>query len=617
MSELKRLAGTCEFTSEQLSDSLRVRFICGLRSEQTKRKLLSANFTFQEAVDAAIAQEIAQKDVRDLGANSQGENSFSGVNKVKRDNQSSRGRWSGRRRGGSGKQPQKTGDHKNRCFRCGLTNHKYKDSECFKCHRTGHLQSESRNEKPPSKRMTGKRHVHHTNLDSEAVVSDASADEFPGSIFNLEESQKQGSRKSGLSAPAVKVPVLIEDANFQMEVDTGAAVSILNYSDYERHFKYLALKPVEKSFHDYAGTPLDVAGQILVDVVHNGQRATLPLLVVRARCYAPPLLGRSWRIKIRLDWANLFPSTNGQFAVGQDTDSRVEGLKELYAEVFKPELGTVKGVTAKLHLKENATVFQRARPVPYALRSAETLKRKFKRMESEGVLRPVEVSDWATPIVCVPKTDGSVRICGDYKGTVNPAIQTEQFLISTLEEIRGRVSSWKKFTNIDLRSAYQQLVLDEEAQKLCTINTHKGLFRYTRLPFGISSSSAIWQRFIEQVLAGLDGTCVIMDDLLVGGSNDDEHLKNLEAVLKQFLKYGLRVKLPKCVFMSPSVIYFGLRYSENGLQPMDEKVKGHQGGAYPKQRVRVTILLRNVSDANQLYSQIINPCPSSVSASRK
>ena len=86
------------------------------------------------------------------------------------------------------------------------------------------------------------------------------------------------------------------------------------------------------------------------------------------------------------------------------------------------------------------------------------------------------------------------------------------------------------FPKIDLRSGYQQLVLDEESQKLCTINTHKGLFRYTRLPFGISSSPAIWQRFIEQVLTGLSGTCVIMDDLLVGGTNDDEHLKNLDAV---------------------------------------------------------------------------------------
>lgn len=86
----------------------------------------------------------------------------------------------------------------------------------------------------------------------------------------------------------------------------------------------------------------------------------------------------------------------------------------------------------------------------------------------------MEVSEWATPIVCVPKADGSVPICGDYKGTVNRAIQTEQFPIPTLEEIRGRVSSWKKFTKVDLRSVHQQLVLNREAQKLCTINSHKG-----------------------------------------------------------------------------------------------------------------------------------------------
>ena len=107
-------------------------------------------------------------------------------------------------------------------------------------------------------------------------------------------------------------------------------------------------------------------------------------------------------------------------------------------------------------------------------------------MEGEGIIEPVEVSDWATPIACVPKTDGSVRVCGDYKGTVNPAIQMEQFPILTLEEIQGKVATWKKFTKTDLRSAYQQMVLNKASQQLCTINTHKGLFRYTRLPFGIS-----------------------------------------------------------------------------------------------------------------------------------
>ena len=288
--ELKSLAGTCEFTNEQLSDSLRDRFICGLRSEQIKRRLLSANFTFQEAVDAAIAQEIAQKDVRHLGANSQGENSSS-VNQVKRENAWSRGSSSGRRHGFRGKQPRPTENQRKRCFRCGLTNHtpdncKYKNSECFNCHLTGHLKSECPSGKPLRK-LASKQHVHHTEQDSEAGVLDYAGDEFLGSIFTLEENQKSEPCKAGLSASAVKVPVQIEEVEFLMEVDTGAAASILNYADYERYFKYLALRPVQRSFHAYAGTPLDIAGQILVDVNYNGRRATLPLLVVRAERYAP------------------------------------------------------------------------------------------------------------------------------------------------------------------------------------------------------------------------------------------------------------------------------------------------------------------------------------------
>ena len=123
--ELKSLAGTSEFTNEQLGDSLRDRFICGLRSEQIKRKLLSANYTFQEAVDAAFTQETAQKDVRDLGSNSHGDNSSANVNRVKRDNFASRGHTSVpiQRHGRNDKQPQRTEDKKKRCFRCGLTNH--------------------------------------------------------------------------------------------------------------------------------------------------------------------------------------------------------------------------------------------------------------------------------------------------------------------------------------------------------------------------------------------------------------------------------------------------------------------------------------------------------------
>ena len=125
----------------------------------------------------------------------------------------------------------------------------------------------------------------------------------------------------------------------------------------------------------------------------------------------------------RLDWKNLFSPSNGQFVVERDIDESIERLKERYADIFKPELGTVKGVTAKLHLKDNMKpVFQKECPVPYSL--YPTVEKGLKSMEDKGIIEPVEVSNWATLIVCAPKTDGSVRVCGDYKGTVNSAIQT-------------------------------------------------------------------------------------------------------------------------------------------------------------------------------------------------
>ena len=99
----------------------------------------------------------------------------------------------------------------------------------------------------------------------------------------------------------------------------------------------------------------------------------------------------------------------------------------------------------------------------------------------------------------------------------------DQHSIPTLEQAFGGLAHGQRFTKIDLKSEYQQLVLDEASRELVVMNTPKGLFRYTRLSFGIASSPAIWQRFIDQVTAGLEVTCKIMDDVLVSGRTDEEH----------------------------------------------------------------------------------------------
>ena len=95
------------------------------------------------------------------------------------------------------------------------------------------------------------------------------------------------------------------------------------------------------------------------------------------------------------------------------------------------------------------------------------------------------------------------------------------------------------FSKLDLSQAYQQIPLDEESKKFVVINTQKGLCRYTRLPYGISSALGIFQRVMEGLLQGIEGVIVYIDDLLVSEATADEHLKRLEEVLCWLEKAGL------------------------------------------------------------------------------
>ena len=87
----------------------------------------------------------------------------------------------------------------------------------------------------------------------------------------------------------------------QMELDTGASVSLLSYRDYEKHFKHIPLEPAAQTFQGYTGTHLKLAGHLSADVEYKGQKVTLPLYVVHTDDYQPALFGRNWMKAIRLD----------------------------------------------------------------------------------------------------------------------------------------------------------------------------------------------------------------------------------------------------------------------------------------------------------------------------
>ena len=130
----------------------------------------------------------------------------------------------------------------------------------------------------------------------------------------------------------------------------------------------------------------------------------------------------------------------------------------------------------------------------------------------------------------------------------------------------------KLFTTLNLSHAYLQVSLDEESHQFVTINTHQGLFRYKRLPFGVASAPSIFQCVVESLLQGIPGVCVYINDILITGSTEAEHLHNPSQVLSRHQSAGMRLKKEKCAFLQPSVSYLGHVICAEGLKTETPKV---------------------------------------------
>ena len=140
------------------------------------------------------------------------------------------------------------------------------------------------------------------------------------------------------------------------------------------------------------------------------------------------------------------------------------------------------------------------KPRPVSLALKDKVEEELDTLVAEGILLPVQFSKWAAPIVPVVKHNGSIRICGDFKVTINQVSCLDSYPLPRIEELFAKLLGGKYFSKLDLSQAYLQLPLEESSKEFVTINTHKGLFRYNRLPFGVASAPAIFQRYMETLL---------------------------------------------------------------------------------------------------------------------
>lgn len=539
LAELRSLAKHCNF-GNTLDTMLRDRLVCGINNDATQKKLLAErNLDLARAMDIAISMEAASKNASDLRGESSAEVLLVKQRKSKCPAEATR---------------------KNStvsCYCCGEKGHKspnckFKKCVCHVCGKMGHLakvcssksaSNSGRKEKTVNQLLEGR---------EESTPESSVYDLF--SVSPLAD-----------APPAYKVSVKIQGVHFMMEVDTGAPFSIMPLSVFQKYNAFPPLQQTDIKLRSFTKHHLKIAGIVDVAVRYKSVDTKLPLLVVE-QC-SVILMGRHWIKELNVLW----DVNSIQSCLSQGPQLSLKKVLENHKDLFSEGLGHLKNV--KVHLNRISSVepkFYKARVVPYAYR--KKVEEEIERLLHLGILEPVSHSEWATPVVPVLKSNGRIRLCGDFKLTANKATELEQYPLPNVEDLFSRLSGGVSFSKIDLSDAYCQLELDDSSRDILVINTHRGLFKYTRLPFGVASAPAIFQREMDNLLQGHDNALCYLDDLLVTGTSTEDHLKNLSKVLSTLQAAGIRLHPSKCSFLQSSVEYLGHKIDAEGLHPIQTKL---------------------------------------------
>uniref|UniRef100_A0A3B1IC10 ribonuclease H n=1 Tax=Astyanax mexicanus TaxID=7994 RepID=A0A3B1IC10_ASTMX len=192
-------------------------------------------------------------------------------------------------------------------------------------------------------------------------------------------------------------------------------------------------------------------------------------------------------------------------------------------------------------------------------------------MQEIGVIEPGQ-SDWSSPVVLVPKPDGTVRFCVDYR-KVNLVTKSDTFPIPRLDDCIDRIGKAKCVSKLDLLKGYWQVPLSDRAQKVSAFVTPEGLYCCKVLPFGMKNAPATFQRLMNQITAGLANVVIYLDDAVVHSESWQDHVKHLRELFQRLHEAQLVVNLPKCELGKGQVTYLGHQVGQGKVIPRQAKVQ--------------------------------------------
>ena len=201
----------------------------------------------------------------------------------------------------------------------------------------------------------------------------------------------------------------------------------------------------------------------------------------------------------------------------------------------------------------------------------QAAKEEFAKMEAQGVIRRSD-SPWASPLHVVPKADGSLRPCGDYR-RLNDVTRPDRYPLPHIHDLNSKLHGARIFSVLDLARGYHQVPVAAEDVPKTAIITPFGLFEFLRMPFGLKNAAQAFQRLMDGILRGVDFSFVYLDDILVASPDEKTHMDHLRQVFQLLDHHGLMVNKAKCVLGQGSVKFLGHTVTADGVYPHNDRVE--------------------------------------------